>query len=136
MLNNTTKLFSRLDAYAGVELSLSCLNLIFLLWLIALIFGQGLEKQWPICIPVYLWFVSIILPLSVDTEQLWVWEYETEDGHHDLFMDINEEIRFRIIDEEFVDLTPEGPAPPPVADGEPAPPPIENKRSPYTISVS
>ncbi|XP_066924544.1 DNA-directed RNA polymerase III subunit RPC8-like isoform X2 [Clytia hemisphaerica] len=70
----------------------------------------------------------------VDTEQLWVWEYETEDGTHDLFMDINEEIRFRIIDEEFVDLTPEGPAPPPV-DGEPAPV-VENKRSPYSISAS
>ena len=49
-------------------------------------------------------------------------------------MDINEEIRFRIIDEEFVDLTPEGPAPPPV-DGEPAPV-VENKRSPYSISAS
>ena len=71
---------------------------------------------------------------SVDTEQLWVWEYETDEGPHDLFMDINEEIRFRIIDEEFVDLTPEGPAPPPV-DGEPVLP-VENKRSPYTVSAS
>lgn len=70
----------------------------------------------------------------VDTEQLWVWEYETDEGPHDLFMDINEEIRFRIIDEEFVDLTPEGPAPPPV-DGEPVLP-VENKRSPYTVSAS
>lgn len=78
-------------------------------------------------------FLPLLNTFSSDTEQLWVWEYETEDGNHDLFMDINEEIRFRIIDEEFVDLTPEGPAPPPV-DGEPAPV-IENKRSPYTISV-
>ncbi|XP_046845404.1 DNA-directed RNA polymerase III subunit RPC8-like [Xenia sp. Carnegie-2017] len=42
-------------------------------------------------------------------EQLWVWEYETEEGTHDLFMDINEEIRFRVIDECFTDLTPTGP---------------------------
>eukprot|EP00794_Sanderia_malayensis_P009167 gene9167-10140_t len=45
-----------------------------------------------------------------DDEQLWVWEYVTEDGSHDLFMDINEPIRFRVIDEEFVDLTPTGPS--------------------------
>lgn len=28
-----------------------------------------------------------------DKEQLWAWEYETDDGKHDLFMDIGEEIR-------------------------------------------
>ena len=28
-----------------------------------------------------------------ETEQLWVWQYETEDGKHDLFMDVGEEIR-------------------------------------------
>jgi len=52
-----------------------------------------------------------------ETEQLWIWKYETEDGTHDLFVDINEEIRFRVIDEEFNDLTPSGPkkaAAPPV----------------------
>ena len=70
---------------------------------------------------------------SVDAEQLWVWEYVTEDGNHDLFMDINEEIRFRVIDEEFVDLTPEGPTPPKNPDGETTS--METKKSPYTISV-
>ena len=77
-----------------------------------------------------LWHANI----SVESEQLWVWEYEAEDGKHDLFMDVNEEIRFRVIDEEFIDLTPEGPAPPPV-DGE-APMSLEPKKAPYTISVS
>jgi len=70
----------------------------------------------------------------VEAEQLWVWEYITDDGTHELFMDINEEVRFRVIDEEFIDLTPEGPAPPPV-DGE-TPISLEPKKAPYTISAS
>ncbi|XP_031569933.1 DNA-directed RNA polymerase III subunit RPC8-like [Actinia tenebrosa] len=44
-----------------------------------------------------------------EDEQLWVWQYQTDDGTHDMFMDINEEIRFRVVDETFVDLTPTGP---------------------------
>lgn len=71
----------------------------------------------------------------VDAEQLWVWEYETEEGTHDLFMDINEDIRFRVIDEEFADLTPEGPAPPTKPDGDPSLL-TETKKSPYLISAS
>ena len=39
-------------------------------------------------------------------EQLWVWEYEAEDGKHDMYMDIDEEIRFRVIKETFVDTSP------------------------------
>lgn len=42
-----------------------------------------------------------------DAEQVWVWEYVTPDGTHDLFMDINEPIRFRIADQSFVDTTPQ-----------------------------
>ena len=30
---------------------------------------------------------------SDEGEQLWVWEYATEDGKHDLYMDLGEEIR-------------------------------------------
>uniref|UniRef100_UPI00358E2D35 DNA-directed RNA polymerase III subunit RPC8 isoform X1 n=1 Tax=Myxine glutinosa TaxID=7769 RepID=UPI00358E2D35 len=45
-----------------------------------------------------------------ETEQVWAWEYETDDGTHDLFMDIGEDIRFRVIDETFVDTTPTGPS--------------------------
>ena len=74
--------------------------------------------------------------LSVEAEQLWVWEYETDEGTHDLFMDINEDIRIRVIDEEFVDLTPEGPAPPTSSDSEATSSSYETKKSPYTITVS
>ena len=36
-----------------------------------------------------------------------MWEYETEDGSkHDMFMDIEEEIRFRVVKEVFVDTSP------------------------------
>lgn len=43
-------------------------------------------------------------------EQLWVWQYATdEDESHDLFMDIGENIRFRVIDEAFTDTSPTGP---------------------------
>ena len=35
-----------------------------------------------------------------------MWEYETEDGKHDMFMDIEEEIRFRVVEETFVDTSP------------------------------
>ncbi|KAI0218328.1 DNA-directed RNA polymerase III subunit RPC8, partial [Lamellibrachia satsuma] len=44
-----------------------------------------------------------------ESEQLWVWEYATDDGKHDLYMDLGEEIRFRVVDESFVDTTPTGP---------------------------
>ena len=45
--------------------------------------------------------------------QVWVWEYPTEgedgqSGHHDLYMDPGEEIRFRITSEAFVDTSPTG----------------------------
>ena len=44
---------------------------------------------------------------STILEQVWVWEYPTEDGdHHDLYMDIGEEIRFRVTSETFVDTSP------------------------------
>lgn len=36
---------------------------------------------------------------------MWVWEYIIDDGGYDLFMDINEEIRFRVVDEVFIDLS-------------------------------
>lgn len=68
-----------------------------------------------------------------EEEQLWVWEYATEQGTHDLFMDINEEVRFRIANEAFVDLTPTGPevvgTEQKNVGGE-----QEHKKSPYTIT--
>ncbi|RWS04254.1 DNA-directed RNA polymerase III subunit RPC8-like protein [Dinothrombium tinctorium] len=45
-----------------------------------------------------------------EKEQLWVWEYETEDGKHDLFMDKEEMIRFKVKEEIFTDTSPPGPS--------------------------
>ena len=49
--------------------------------------------------------VSAVL-FSDREEQVWVWEYQTEDGKHDMFMDEGEEIRFRVVEEMFVDTSP------------------------------
>lgn len=37
---------------------------------------------------------------------MWVWQYEAEDGTHDMFMDLEEEVRFRVVQETFVDTLP------------------------------
>lgn len=64
-----------------------------------------------------------------EADQLWVWEYETEEGKHDLFMDPGEEVRFRVVEEIFVDTTPNAPESvteqPDLSE--------ETKKSPYTI---
>lgn len=71
-------------------------------------------------------------PPSDDAEQVWVWEYETEEGAHDLYMDIGEELRFRVVDESFVDTSPTGPSAAGVASsGEELP----KKEAPYTLVV-
>lgn len=44
-----------------------------------------------------------------ETDGTWVWDYETDDETHHLFMDIGEKIRFKIIAEQFTDTTPAGP---------------------------
>ena len=44
--------------------------------------------------------------VSDQDEQSWVWEYETEEGKHDMFMDEGEQIRFRVVEETFVDVSP------------------------------
>ncbi|XP_076072587.1 DNA-directed RNA polymerase III subunit RPC8-like [Mytilus galloprovincialis] len=66
-----------------------------------------------------------------DKEQLWAWSYEVEEEKHDLFMDIGEEIRFRVVDETFVDTTPTGPDGTSVETSDN--PDSESKKSPYTI---
>ena len=71
--------------------------------------------------------------LSDEDEQLWVWEYATDQGGHDLFMDINEEIRFRVVDEMFTDLSPAGPE---MSGEKKSTDEQDNKRSPYSITVS
>ena len=47
-----------------------------------------------------------ILHLSDAREHMWVWEYETGDGANDMVMDIDEEIRFRVLEEVFMDISP------------------------------
>lgn len=45
-----------------------------------------------------------------ETEQVWIWEYDTGDGNkHDLFMDPGEKIRFKVISENFTEISPTGP---------------------------
>jgi len=76
---------------------------------------------------------SLQHPANFDeSEQLWVWQYETEDGKHDLFMDIGEEIRFRVVDEIFTDTNPVGPE---TASNAPSEVPVEGepKKAPYVI---
>lgn len=85
-------------------------------------------------------FDDIIIPYEYlqqpskfdEEEQLWVWEYETEEGTHDLFMDINEEIRFRVIDETFTDMTPAGPEN--ISKDKQANQEAESKKLPYVIT--
>ncbi|KAJ8944742.1 hypothetical protein NQ314_009395 [Rhamnusium bicolor] len=63
-------------------------------------------------------FDDILIPPSAlqhpskfnETEQAWVWEYDTGDGSkHDLFMDAGESIRFRVTAEMFNETCPMGP---------------------------
>lgn len=69
-----------------------------------------------------------------EAEQAWVWEYPVEEGEqekHDLFMDVGETIKFRIIDEEFVESEPTGP---PEAGSDTTNLPADhNSRPPYKI---
>ncbi|KAI4901239.1 hypothetical protein NFI96_017760 [Prochilodus magdalenae] len=55
-------------------------------------------------------FWSLTGCCSDEAEQVWVWEYETDEGAHDLYMDQGEEIRFRVVDELFLDTSPTGPS--------------------------
>lgn len=47
-----------------------------------------------------------------EQEQAWVWEYQVDESteqKHDLFLDIDDTIKFRVIDEEFLESEPTGP---------------------------
>lgn len=89
---------------------------------------------------------TLAASLSDEAEQVWVWEYETDEGAHDLYMDQGEEIRFRVADEVFLDTSPTGPskaAETPAAPGAgagagaaaAAPEPEQKKEPPYTLIV-
>ncbi|CAL1540413.1 unnamed protein product [Lymnaea stagnalis] len=80
-----------------------------------------------------------------EQEQLWSWEYEAqEEGKVDLPMEIGGDIRFRIVDETFVDTTPSSPE-----ENKPMAPPATtpagssltmsdpgSKKAPYTLTGS
>ncbi|KAK1341658.1 hypothetical protein QTO34_018075 [Cnephaeus nilssonii] len=53
-----------------------------------------------------------------------------QEGAHDLYMDTGEEIRFRVVDESFVDTSPTGPSSAEVASTSEEPP---KKEAPYTL---
>ncbi|PVD38233.1 hypothetical protein C0Q70_00844 [Pomacea canaliculata] len=68
-----------------------------------------------------------------EQEQLWAWEYDTGEGKHDLYMDIDEEIRFRVMEEKFVEVSPKKKK----TKGEPKDVPqidAEPRKPPYTIT--
>uniref|UniRef100_A0A2C9K8I7 DNA-directed RNA polymerase III subunit RPC8 n=1 Tax=Biomphalaria glabrata TaxID=6526 RepID=A0A2C9K8I7_BIOGL len=80
-----------------------------------------------------------------EQEQLWSWEYEApEEGKVDLPMEIGGDIRFRVVDETFVDTTPSSPedikpmAPPATAVSGTSLPITDpaTKKAPYTLSGS
>ncbi|KAF2980279.1 hypothetical protein EK904_008214 [Melospiza melodia maxima] len=76
---------------------------------------------------------SLQQPAKFDeAEQVWVWEYETEEGAHDLYMDIGEEIRFRVVDETFVDTSPTGPSSAEASTSNAAEE-VQKKEAPYTL---
>lgn len=87
--------------------------------------------------------VVLSCSFSDEAEQVWVWEYETDGGAHDLYMDKGEEIRFRVADEVFVDTSPTGPTAPasdaPAQPGQSTAPQaeesVEKKEAPYMLIV-
>ena len=51
----------------------------------------------------------VLCPLtgcSDQGEQVWVWQYESDEDCHQLYMEVDEEIRFKVVDEAFVDVVP------------------------------
>ena len=65
-------------------------------------------------------FDDIIIPpdkmrpmTTLGEEQLWIWHYDTEAGRADLFFDLDEQIRFKVIDEVFTEVGPPSTIPDP-----------------------
>nr|CAG4635060.1 EOG090X0DHL [Alona affinis] len=70
----------------------------------------------------------------VEEENLWAWVYQNDGGTHEMFMEIGADIRFKVMDEMFLDTTPTGPG---VGDSVSADAvPKENKQISYRITGS
>lgn len=68
-----------------------------------------------------------------ETEQAWIWEYDTGDGNkHDLFMDPGERIRFKVISENFTEISPTGPE---VKESSSTTEPITDVKAAYSLTV-
>lgn len=46
-----------------------------------------------------------------EVSQTWIWQVDVEGARHELAMEMNEEIRFRVVDEKFTDTSPDKPGP-------------------------
>jgi hypothetical protein len=70
-----------------------------------------------------------------EKEQRWVWEVEAEEGKNELAMDVDDDIRFRVVSETFTDTSPTGPVG--TAGGQAAEGDVEDggKRCPYLLMV-
>lgn len=72
-----------------------------------------------------------------ETEQAWIWEYDTGDGSkHDLFMDPGEKIRFKVISENFTEISPTGPEITEAPTQGPSTEPVVDNRAAYSLTVS
>ena len=70
------------------------------------------------------------------SEQAWVWEYPVSEGKHDLYMDVGETIKIRVIDEEFIESEPNGaPLVSQTTTSTSTGPSTENLKPPYRIIV-
>lgn len=71
-----------------------------------------------------------------EKEQRWVWEVEAEEGKNELAMDVDDDIRFRVVSETFTDTSPTGPVG--TAGGQAAEGDVEDggKRCPYLLMGS
>lgn len=68
-----------------------------------------------------------------ETEQAWVWKYDTDGDTHDLFMDPGETIKFRVTAESFVETSPVGPENPDVKEAVDT---TEEPKVPYKLTGS
>ncbi|CAL4069778.1 unnamed protein product [Meganyctiphanes norvegica] len=59
---------------------------------------------------VYIRSDNMMSPSHYDeTEKTWIWDYEVEGETHNMFIDIGERIRVKVVAEQFTDTTPTGP---------------------------